>query len=972
MEQDAIMRFNGDESLMEKWYAENLITRPTQQWYDDIAEIYDELTDLFGQDPFIQEYHEQRNRLIRPYKENGKFMPKYATEELINELDELEDALMDYLSSKEKSKLSFVDKQKYLTLKMRLDSLVSKKPSKKYNELYKSKTDSLYASYNLMMNAKTKLIENKSDEDFQKFEFYQTQFNNEEAEYEKWYNLHHENKYQSIKNGFNLKDSSNPKSFNYERVPHQNVYEQYTEKVENPKYYTIKRLKEEAYNPDFLKSPDGIPMPNSIYKHTDGSLRIIPGMENSLNINENYKALMKDNELFEFYNALMDMNFSLQKKIEGKTIGYMVPGIAESRIQSISSAKSMNDFVKKQTKIFVDKNFKLASEQDTSENMFGNLGTDKIRMGFSSQLSEDLQSTDAIGCALEYALECHNNIAKQEAAPIMNSAIQFLKLQRSELEKISLSGEIYKNNPDGTKSTVDIKKRLKELDNVIGLYEFERRKFIAGQSETAMRAGMKKALNNFFLYTSFIRIGYDIANQTKNYVAGNTAAFIAASNFKSDHYSQKDFGWAKREVYKYGGFIHNFFSDYGKITDLHESTMLYRLFNPMMKNERKYYENAGKSRRIKEKLLHPMELGFMLQDKGDAEIGITVMYAVMHKYKFAQIDAQGNEIKDADGNPVLIPVHDIYIKSANGQLVKRTDVKYSESDENMIRQIIYSEMRRAQGNYAKTDQTKIEEKIIGKMMYFFKKFLVPQLLNRFGYLRPNWEAQEAAMGYWVALFKANKYFGAKATLSEFILGANLTKKIGVDGLNMMNLTKDDGSIEKEEIGDIYQKKVAQARRDAIAMVVLMILSYLALGWLRRKKDDDEEINMLQGNAFRVLWQTKQELTSMNPLTGSDDYIRNFTQIIPFMREFTAGKKFVDHGIKLVAANVMGGGEVPDPDYDSEVYQQIYKDAYYQHKTGVYQKGEAKFVKDLVDLTGIRNIRDLFEPTGRIEQMKRNN
>ena len=65
-------------------------------------------------------------------------------------------------------------------------------------------------------------------------------------------------------------------------------------------------------------------------------------------------------------------------------------------------------------------------------------------------------------------------------------------------------------------------------------------------------------------------------------------------------------------------------------------------------------------------------------------------------------------------------------------------------------------MRRAQGNYAKNDQTEFESRVLGKMVFFFRKFLVPQFLNRFGYLRPNWEGSEMALGYWRAFTRKFK------------------------------------------------------------------------------------------------------------------------------------------------------------------------------------------------------------------------
>ena len=68
---------------------------------------------------------------------------------------------------------------------------------------------------------------------------------------------------------------------------------------------------------------------------------------------------------------------------------------------------------------------------------------------------------------------------------------------------------------------------------------------------------------------------------------------------------------------------------------------------------------------------------------------------------------------------------------------------------------------------------------------------------------------------------------------------------------------------------------------------------------------------------------------------------------------------------------MNGGEEPDPDTDGELYQDVWKEAFYSRKSGAYEKGDAKIRKDLMDLSGIKNFRDLIDPNYRIDQMKRN-
>src|SRR5690606_18123265 len=226
------------------------------------------------------------------------------------------------------------------------------------------------------------------------------------------------------------------------------------------------------------------------------------------------------------------------------------------------------------------------------------------------------------------------------------------------------------------------------------------------------------------------------------------------------------------------------------------------------------------------KLMNPGELAYTLQDKGDTEIGLTVMYSVLNHYRFKKIkefDTQGNPVyeTDANGEVVTVPAHQAYVKTEKG-LVRNPMIEMSETDENRLRNIIYSEMRRAQGNYATADQTKFEETITGKLVFFYRKYLVPQLLNRFGYLRPNWEASEAALGYWRAVGIAFNEFGPGETMKHLLLGG------------FFNMNERRKFMGENKMGEFMTSKVAHASRDMMMMFLVTMLSHLALAYVRGK------------------------------------------------------------------------------------------------------------------------------------------
>lgn len=972
--------------LWEKWLKRNTVTRPNEAWYTDMNDLYERREALFGSDADIKALMDERRLILSAHKIAGRINPQFLTPGEITELDRIEVDMFNMMEKKKtQGRLTGAAKEESDAISSKLAEISKQQISPAYKSTFDAKFKHLRDSQKLMVNATERLKsvkETGTSKEIQQatedVDFYEGQFGQTELEFEEWYNLNHNNKYVSVLTGHDVAGNVLPKSFNFEKMPTEQVYEKYMDVgVPGPKF-TIRIEKEAAKNPFFIESPDGIPLPKNVYKDSEGHYAVMPGTENKMMtvamedgsiqqhpvINSKYLRMREDKEVFDFYNDMTKYYFDLQNKVEGTKSGYRIPGIAATLVENIARDGVVKAMDKQWTK-FIDKSVKTYGSQDVVNNTFGDLGN-QLRQRFVNQLPEELQTKDAIGAVLSYAVEAHQNIAMQESVPKADGFIEYMELQASDIqEKIQSKSTAFKGT-DGEIKRADMSKKLSELKNAITLMKYERQKFFYGQydnTSSQLNRKLTKVVNNIFAYTSFIRIGFDVANQAKNYLSGNVQAFIAAGGMESDHYSREDYMWAKKQVYGTNGFLSNYFADWGKISDVHESTLLYRFFNPSQKDFSKYVQDItdGRSRRIAGKLLHVSELGYLLQDKGDTEIAVSVMYAVMNKYKFRQIASidpvTGVKTydKDADGKDVLVPAHAIYIKDKQGVLVKRADVEYTTQDEDRIRNIIYSEMRRAQGNYSKSDQTQFESNIAGKLVFFFKKYLVPQFLNRFGYLRPNWEASEAAMGYWRAVAVAYKQFGPQQVLKHMVLGSKAMNK---SNTNMM--------------GPMLTRRVSQARRDAITMAIVTMLGMMAMMYVRRKDEDDEELSILEGNAIRVLWGVKGETTSMFPVGGGqEEYIKNFTTLTTYTRELLALKKIGSHSINYGLAMLMNSGAEPDSDTDSAMYQQIWKDAFYSKASGPYEKGDVKLVKDLTDISGIRNFRDLVHPENRIDQLKRN-
>ena len=966
---NAIAKYQEHPELLKKWYADNTVTRPTSQWYDELSALYEARAEIFGSDPAVSDLIKQRSEILKPHKVAGILQSQFVTEEEADQIADIEAQLESIFEGKtlDMSKFTPEEIQRSKQIKEQINRIASLQLSKSYINSRDAKIKALNSSKKLLIKAQLDLEKAEASKDAAAIDnatkdviFYEGQFDIEEKKFEKWYNQFHQQPYQSILDSEeDIYKRTIAKSFNYQRLPAPGVAAEYTETVPHPKY-KIKKLKESSYNPAFLKSPDGIPMPKGIYQDSDKSYQVDRSAYKVENINSKYLNMMNDPELFNFYKKLTTMFFDLQVKTDGKKIGYQVPGFASTTMQNFSR-EGIIEGSKNRWEQYIDKAWKTRSVQDTVENTFGDNGG-RIRLRFNDQLPENMQSKDAVGCLMKWTTEANYNIAMQEVAPVADIFISGIELLSEDLKKQTQNKAVLK---DDEGRPIDMNKRLAELENVISILKFERRKFINAQDQslTYLNKKLTKIVNNVMSYTSFIRIGFDVVNQTKNYVSGNVQAFIAAGGLESDHYSKEDYMWAKGQVYGLGenGFIKNYFGDWGRVSDISKSTMLYRLFNPMQKDYIKYVDEVtgSRGRRILSKAMNVQELGYLFQDKGDTEIGVTVMYAILNRYKFKTFDIDpvtGDKVyrKDAEGNDVVIPAHEVYFKDADGSISKRNDVEYTQEDENRLRNTIYSEMRRAQGNYAKADQTAFEENVVGKLVFFFRKYVIPQMLNRFGYLRPNYESGEVAVGYWRAFVTAYRYYGPKEIAKHVLFGSK-------------NLLRDN----KTKVNGFYASKIQHAKRDALTMALFTVLSMMALSYVRKKDDDDEELSFLEGNAIRVLWGVQGETQSMFPIGGgSKEYVRNFTTFTAYTREFNALMATSSHGFNLLLSYIFNGGEEPNED-DSQWKHEIWKDSHYMRKAGGYEKGDAKLMKDFFDLTGIKNFRDIADPNWRIDIMKRN-
>jgi len=937
---------------LQRFIDRNTVKVATKAFYAKRKELYDRVTELTKreQDSNLKEMRDRKNKIMFPYNHEGVFDPEHMTEKDRNELEEVVQAIEEYNEENRKGAstafigLTAAEQKELKGLFKEIKELTRNALNNAYVETRFSFENTLFSTKKHMDIAATKVIEAEAagvvaEIDAANDELMQAtyDFGLAEETFKKWYNEHHYADYISI-NSVAKVDYTSAKLFLYEKVPVSE--EHYAPKPIN-KWFK-RNISEAAYNPNYKEMADGTPMPKGIIEGPNGEL-IVTAEASKENLNEKYIALSQNTDAYDLYNTLTKMYFEMQKRISLKRAGYRVPGAKGTGIENFTE-RNLSDALRGEFGKMRDVLFTLPiSQEDIISNEYGD--TEKrIRHRHNEQYTLDIQSSDAVSSLLKWMHDSHVNEAMTAINAETEISISFVD------STITMLG----------RDPIKYEKRIKDLKHLKSQMVFEKGKLVHGITEQQGARKVKKALAHVMTIASFGRLGFDLIGQLKNYASGNIQAFLAAD--PSSHYSVKDYIWAKGQIYGMNGFIGKYIADWGKAGNLSKETLTYRRFNPVQKDQATYLSNAGgkRSRRLLEKLSSFQELAYIFQDKGDTEIGMTVWLATMHakRFRLLEKDAQGNWVPKvkADGTHETVTALDVYFVDAQGKLAIREDVEFTKQNERRIRNIVYSEIRRAQGNYAKSDMTASEATVLGKFIFYFKKYLIPQVLNRVGTLRPNWEGEQAALGYWNAMYSMLNLYSGRDFFS-YLLFSGFSKKAAAKAAGT-------GS----KVNSYYAAKAAHASRELILGAILTSLSLLMLGLVKRRNDDDEELALLEGAMIRLIWGMKQETTSLTLIPGigsGDEYIRNFFTISSLVTDATKIYKATQH--LMAMAIILAYDEAPEENATG-MMDIIYNANVYQRDVGPFEAGTPKIYKDVYDYSGLKNIHDLLRPDYRISQM----
>jgi hypothetical protein len=950
--------FADNPELLAKWMSENTILEATEEYYEEIKALYEAREMIGTRDEELSDLFKERNEQLKPYRTALGNLYGHIPEVELAELDRIQSEITSRLALLKASKVNRLTEGER-KLKADIDAQLTSLQREQINQKYQTEKDRFIEMLSVRRTrlkraergAQTILEQtdgsNTTEDTFsranalRKLDIENTQWVNTKRKFNDWYSKYHAPD-NLVTRSFNYDlDVANPNFGNLREYLNEKVPAQDHHRVEKPNSKWRKgEVKEAAINPNHKKLPNGMSLPKALTIDADGNVALRPGYTGSMEgVNPKFIKILQDKDASAFYNVMISQYFKMQNRTSGKKRGYAVPGKAATFVQNMMEHKgdlvklAKREIAKKLDNAF----FKSVSETDQLTNEYGE-NLDNTRFRFNNQFSEDIQGFDAINATFNWMYEAHINEGMNLIKNQVDVALDGVRLMRQHMES-------------NDANTMEDKVRLKELQDLYDNLEYERNKHIAGVYEKNEYRRLKKLIDATFGIISFGRLAFSVTGQVKNAWAGNVQILLGAAS--SEYYDFDDYKWAKAQMYSKDGFFGNYMADWGKIGDLSQQTMLYRKFNPLQKDYNDYLDDStggAKMKRI-ERGMDVNQWGYFIQDRGDSAIGMTIWLAVMKNMQVpvTELNAQGERVPvlAPDGEVATRTLYDVYQKDSKGRLIMDPALGDLSEYELRAKKVTWAEIRRTQGNYAKMDQPKAASTIVGRMQLFYRKFLIPQLVSRFGYGREDWEAERYTKGYWRVMLSIGREWGTKEAFKHLILGGGGAKKI-----------------ENTKVNSWHARHAMHASRDFYTSIVLTMLASFLTSVVRSAKEDGEELPWITNHLIQLMWGIRQETTAFTPIPmvmNVDEYMRSISSYSTAFGDITKISKMGTHALMAMIGSVVD-------EEDSEFWGEILHDHYFQRKSGAFEEGTAKVFKDIYDLSGYKNIDNIINPDYRISNM----
>lgn len=615
------------------------------------------------------------------------------------------------------------------------------------------------------------------------------------------------------------------------------------------------------------------------------------------------KNYPKDQATINALEYLTNQYSQLQESIPLRNrLGWNVPYFEKDKLELISEGKSgklIENFKRKFRTTETDIDLGLGF--DTS-NDFNNV-FQFIPVKYKNKIEEDLVSYDIWGAIAKFG---HHSMLRDQFTEMLPKAKSLLELVKSskDFPNIETEDKNFKKiigyfTNIGNKKNV----RADNLEEIIKTVMF-------GELEKVSKGSINwnKVTNNMNFVASLNTLAWNIPGATVNFLSGKMQKIIEAAGGKDLNFN--DYKNGQKLYYTHvNGFMKDFInlkegdkSDIGQMVD----------YWGVLQGE--FEESIGSN--FKETQLKTVFNSFgysmYIRKAGEHELQISLWMSLMSK-TIVSYDGKIMSLFDAykllksNKNSLSIEDHEGLIKKVSlvdNKYVTTDNWTYKDEIDLMLKiQKINIDLN---GNYAKLNKAVAEKYALGKAIFFFRKYLVPFAMRRFGTRRLDILKDEESEGYYSTSYRA------------------MLKPIFTNPYRFFKEKEWDWENLTE-----YEKANLRKFFTESALIVLFMLLISTIG---DEPDELKDHNFLTLHFLFLLKKVRSETEQLNPLFG----LREINAIVrsPSVAYSQTVARFSD----IFAYTYY---HIGDPDK-----------AYYQKDTGgFWEKGDSKALAASLKLIG---------------------
>ena len=632
-----------------------------------------------------------------------------------------------------------------------------------------------------------------------------------------------------------------------------------------------------------------------------------------LDMYENEKFINMPAEAREYYDVLMEIYKKDQKKLGKRPIkqnswddfSYILPTVRKDAIDKYGDQKGFEKFVGKASgSRDLLKDAFLAQSTDTEFGEMLNAHGERPKV-IPRYYTNFVQASDVSNNITNSIITFNDMANRYEAKGELIGVVNAMRNAVMDRE-VFIKG---KREGKGAESNA-----FKQLDAFINSFYYGKKH--AEEATVGTFSGSKAAgvaMTATALATLSLN-GLQAANQYVIDAAGGTQEGWAA-----EFYSREDYLWAQKTMYvdgiAAGALAEGINPTFSKKTKLHKMAEMFDIMQKFSGN----FGNEAATAAKRHANLHSLAV---LQSIPEFAVNSEKMLAYSRSLKGKLKNGKGEVIKNKHGEEA--DLWDVLIEDSKGKLI--IDPKVKNFDKYEFTMKLHGILRRTNQLKGEFDRTAGEQHVVGKLLTFFRKFMVPHLRKRVGH---------SGGGTHIDLELGTVGQGYYQTFVNMMMDALYEVKQGD-----LNAAK-DALIGKENVGNMKANR--RRMRFETAQIALSTALYAIAKGLK-DLDDDEGFSAWALDF--VMYQALRYRSEMRNFRHLGEFVRILDSPMATTSFINKTLGLFDATKDLLGYTVGLTGE---------------EDIYYQRKSGKFQKGDLKFTKHFMStfpaLSGLHKTSD---------------